>query len=41
MRWKSDVGDLDQRVTVPGAVFGWEPRWEPRGRTTFQLFGLT
>jgi hypothetical protein len=38
---ESDVGDVDQGVTVPGVVFGWEPRWEPHGRTTFRSFGLT
>ena len=31
----------DQGVTVPGVMCGREPRWEPRGRTTFQFFGLT
>ena len=38
---ESDVGDLDQGVTMPSAVFGWEPHWEPHGRTTFRSFGLT
>ena len=38
---RSDVGDEDQGVTVPGVMGGREPRWEPRGRTTFQFFGLT
>jgi hypothetical protein len=38
---RPDVGDDDQGVTVPGVMYGWEPRWEPRGRTIFQFSGLT
>jgi hypothetical protein len=34
---RPDVGDEDQGVTVPGVMYG----WEPRGRTTFQFSGLT
>ena len=34
-------GDEDRGVTVPGVMCGREPRWEPRGRTTFQFSGLT
>ena len=37
----ADIGDEDQGVTVPGILRGWEPGWEPPGRTTFQFSGLT
>jgi hypothetical protein len=38
---RSYVGDEDQGVTVPGFMWGREPRWELRGRTAFQFSGLT
>ena len=38
---RSDIGDEDQGVPVPRVMCGREPRWEPRGRTTFQFLGLT
>jgi len=38
---RSARGDEHQGVTVPGAVCGWEPRWEPHGRTTFRFSRLT
>jgi len=38
---RSDAGDEDQGVTVPGVMCGREPRWEPRGRTTFPVLRAT